>query len=496
MILQGIFNILELYSKQQDFFYNNIDNYFREKINQSFGNILMENNKSLMQQKLEEIILFLVRELEELGVDKEDIDYRFSDHFLKIREGEELCINCGLDIYLVKIAPILYEIFLEKIVDYLVNIKTGTIIMNLKAKGFLPIEFSLELKNLKSLFENDKEKSEKLRRYIQIQDKIVHKFIDSEKDIEKLEDLKNPRDKIQVIYLIYRIIDFFHLQNKFDFTSIINYIRDNMDEWLDTVPLVSLKNPDLYHCGLYLADKLKIKIDKSKAMQFLEKLYEENIDEFEFPFLEATDRIYYYLKSTEMVKYWLPQEKLNEILKVDLKFFNSPNLSNLETSQLVVMLKIYKHLNILNKIEPQIITSILGEIEKRISSEGIKQYPDGFLSSEATYYVIFCYYMLDSLKKLNKFELLDGIVSRIYRNLELLNFSKEMNFDLISEIFYACESLKLFNCIETKEMIVHLANYLFPEEVVNIVERSEDLGKSEVRFRHLKVNRTTGEIIY
>ncbi len=32
MILQGIFNILDLYSNEIDLFYNNIDKYFRDKI--------------------------------------------------------------------------------------------------------------------------------------------------------------------------------------------------------------------------------------------------------------------------------------------------------------------------------------------------------------------------------------------------------------------------------------------------------------------------------
>ncbi|MHA1703602.1 MAG: hypothetical protein ACTSWK_15205, partial [Promethearchaeota archaeon] len=92
--------------------------------------------------------------------------------------------------------------------------------------------------------------------------------------------------------------------------------------------------------------------------------------------------------------------------------------------------------------------------------------------------------------------LLSSIISRIYRNLELLEFSADMNFDLISELFYSFESLKLFNCIETKEMIIHLAKYLFPQEVVERMKNSQEVVNTRARFRHLKVNKLTGETSY
>jgi hypothetical protein len=71
-----------------------------------------------------------------------------------------------------------------------------------------------------------------------------------------------------------------------------------------------------------------------------------------------------------------------------------------------------------------------------------------------------------------------------------------MNFDLISELFYALEILKLFNCIETRHMIIQLAKYLFPPEVVEKVSLNMELIKTQARFRHLKVNRITGETYY
>ena len=58
------------------------------------------------------------------------------------------------------------------------------------------------------------------------------------------------------------------------------------------------------------------------------------------------------------------------------------------------------------------------EIERRISPEGIKQFREGFVSSEATYYVLFSHFMNNTLDKLKDYEILKNIVSRIYRNIE------------------------------------------------------------------------------
>ena len=140
---------------------------------------------------------------------------------------------------------------------------------------------------------------------------------------------------------------------------------------------------------------------------------------------------------------------------------------NLETSQLVVILKIYNVLGLIDKIDKQKINSILEEIDRRITPEGIIQYRDGIVTSEATYYVLFSSYMRDTLNKLKDYDILDSIVSRIYRNLEIIDFCLDTNYDLVSEIFYSCESLKLFNCIESEEMIYHMAKYLFPEDILN-----------------------------
>jgi hypothetical protein len=281
---------------------------------------------------------------------------------------------------------------------------------------------------------------------------------------------------------------------RFDFSHIKEYILNNMDEWLITIPLVTLKNPDLYFCGIYLSKVFNLKLDKDKIKKFLMDLYEEGIDEFEAPLVQATDGVYYLLKATHFMKLWLTNSQLNRLIEADSKYFEQSYLKNLETSQLVVILKIYNLIRARNVDEN--IYAILEELEHRITPEGIKQERDGFISSEATYYVLFCNYMRNCLEKVQEHDLLSSIISRIYRNLELLEFSADMNFDLISELFYALEILKLFNCIETRQMIIQLAKYLFPPEVVEKVSLNMERIKTQARFRHLKVNRITGETFY
>jgi len=467
-------------------------------MNSFFEKMSLENKD--LKNEFQEIRNFLTTEFVQLDFEKDYIENKFADQFLKIRKDEIDTLPSPMIRYEKKIVPIIYEIFLEKIVNYLADYgNCAPIILNLKSKGFLPIEFVIELKNIKDLYEKSPEKLENLRKYIQIKDKIIQKFIENKTQIERLEDLDNPTDKLQLLYLIYRVVAFFHLQKIFNFSHIELFLKNNIKDWLVSIPLITLKNPDLYFCGTFLAKQL-INLEKDinieKVRKFLSNLYEESIDEFEVPIIEATDRVYYFFKSTEMVKLWLSNEQISKLLKINPNFFETYYLKNLETSQLVVILKIFKILENVVKLDKEKETAIIDEIEKRISPEGIKQFRDGFVSSEATYYVLFLNYMRNTLDKLKDLNLLEMVISRIYRNLEIIDFSSDTNLDLVSELFYSCECLKLFNCIETKQTIIHLAKYLFPQKVATTIMNSELLTQKKARFRHLKVNRITGDTIY
>ena len=492
MIFQGLFNILDLYFKDIDLFYNNIDHYFREKINNVFENSPIQ--KEELSQKLEELISYLKEELINLGFEQIEIETKFLDPYLEIQKDDMDNIVLPLEVYEKKVASVIYEIFLEKIVDYLVDPHVAPLMLKLKDEGFPPIEFIVELRNLKTLLERSPEKLENLKKYVRIRENIINKFRENRTKIESLEDIKEAHYKLQLVYLVYRIIHFFNLQNMFDFSHVKSFLKNNVDEWLMDVPLVSLKNPDIYFCGIYLAKNLDVKLDKEKIKNFLLNLLDEAGDRYESPIIEATDGAYYFFKSTELMKLWLKFDQINKIIKTNPKFFESSYLKNLETSQLVVILKLYHQLGV-SKLENEIRATI-EELGSRVTSEGVKQFRDGFVSSEATYYVIFCNYMNNTLDKLKEYDILSKIVSRIYRNLELLDFSIDTNYDLLSELFYSCESLKLFNCIETKEMIIHLAKYLFPQEIIETITSSKEIIRTKARFRHLKVNRFTGDTVY
>ncbi len=493
MIFQGLLNISSIYLDNEDFLFNQLDQFFHDKINE-FTSATNNENEDLSSQ-FTKLIEYIKTELETLGFDKQSLEYIFLDPFVNVN-NDDTCKNCTIhQIYDIKLAPILYEIFLEKVVEYLVDVgNVNLILLNLKASNFLNLEFIVELKNLKDLINENPEKKENLKKYVQIHKKFENKLLLSKTKIEMLEDLPDPKEKLQLLYLTYRIINIFHLEEKFDFSHIKKYISDNMSEWLITIPLVTLKNPDLYYCGLYLADALNVKLDEEEVRRFLLDLYEEGIDEFEAPLVQASDGVYYLLKATIYMKLWLTDLQLNRLIETDPEYFESSYLKNLETSQLVVILKIYNLIHARN-VEDNIY-AILEELEQRITPEGIKQYRDGFISSEATYYVLFCNYMRNSLDKLQDYNLLESTISIIYRNLELLELSEDTNFDLISELLYAFEILKLFNCIETRQMIIKLAEYLFPPEVAEKISVSPELIKTQAKFRHLKVNRITGETIY
>ncbi|MFX0048539.1 MAG: hypothetical protein ACFE8G_10285, partial [Candidatus Hermodarchaeota archaeon] len=319
MIYQGLLNISSLYLDNEDYLFNQLDQFFHEKINELWT--INNNVTDKLNIQVPKLLDFIKSELVSLGFEREMLEYIFLDPFVKIT-AEDINKKYAIhQIYDLKIAPILYEIFLEKVVAYLVDIENVNIIMlNLKSANFLSLEFIVELKNLKDLIDKYPEKKENLKKYIQIHKKFEKKLVLNKQKIEILEDLADAKEKLQLLYLIYRIISIFHLEEKFDFTHIKNYISKNMTDWLITIPLVTLKNPDLYYCALYLADALNIKLNETEVKRFLLDLYEEGIDEFEAPLLEATDGVYYLLKATFYMKLWLTNEQIYRLIEAAPKY--------------------------------------------------------------------------------------------------------------------------------------------------------------------------------
>ena len=498
MIFQGIYNIIDLYITEIDLFYNSIDNYFRKRFDQAqlFKSYFREKTKFGIENELREILDFIINELEQLGFEKNEVSIKFSAQNLELDLTNMERFNSGMEVYKTKFAPIVYEIFLESISKYLADINAENSLENLNIENLLPLEFIIKLQQLKELIKENPEKLESLKKYIKIYDKIFQKFLENKKTIESFEDLDDKIEKIQLSYIIFRLIDFFRITESFDFSHLKIYLRDNIDEWLDVLPLITLRNPDLHYCGIYLSSKLDVEVDKNKINNFLLNLYDNIINEFEAPIIQATYQVYYLLKSTSHMNLLLSNEQLRKILDSNDEFFASSYLENLETSQLGVILKLYFFLGTSAYQDDNRINVIIDEIDRRISTYGIQQFRNGLITSEATYYVLFGNYMMNSLDKLKDFNILESILSRIYQNLELIQFSKDMNFDIISELFYSCESLKVLNYVETKQTRDCLTALLFPEEIKNQLDKKDIIVRDNVRLRHLKVNRITGETIY
>ncbi len=245
MILQGIFNILDLFLIETELFYNDVDHYFYEEISDSLN--ISEITPDNVELVLKDAVSFLSRKFEELGLNKLKVENRFSSNFLELKDQEKKNFTHFEELYKKKLAPLIYEILLEQIIYYLVDSNAASILLRFRngrpkvehdhkgGRGFLLLEFMIELKDLRTLFEESPEKMENLRKYIRIRDKIIKKFCSNKTKIEGLEDLKNSRDKLQLLYLIFRIIDFFDIQTFFDFSHIEQYLENHFEDCLKDI---------------------------------------------------------------------------------------------------------------------------------------------------------------------------------------------------------------------------------------------------------------------
>jgi hypothetical protein len=223
-------------------------------------------------------------------------------------------------------------------------------------------------------------------------------------------------------------------------------------------------------------------------------LFKEIINEFENPLLEATCKIYYFVKTLRLIDLNLSYEKITDLIKLDKDINEERIFRSLDTSHLVIILKIFNMLDLKKKVDKRILDAIENEIKNRIIEKGIIDNREGMFSSEATYYTLFFYFINDNLQELKDISFLDDLIFRLYRNLELIRFSEDITHDLFSEIFYSFESLKLINCIGCKEMSIKLSKFLFPKKVVNEIDESNKFAFDKTNFRNYYVNKITGEI--
>ncbi len=452
MINFGINRILSMYCNYLDSANLILKNYFRNR--------LIQNCNKDFQSK----ISLLVDLLEELGFKKTDINYYFSNYLDNKRPIEQ-----PIDLfnyYNLNLHPVILELFLNYCLRYLINEDISELVTNLKSKNLLPLEFLFQLSQLKSLLKKDSRHVKNLENYLLIRENFITFLNRNKERILLLQNEEYQPYSIQLLYLLYRQLEFFNLQDAVDFRQIKIIIKENMENYLQVIPLVTLKNPDIYYCALYLVKKFKIDIDILKVKNFLENLYMNIIDEFDAPFIQATRRLYFLLKSNELFNFSISSKQIEEISYAEDKFFKSNYLRNLETSRLIIILKMYKLLNLDKIIDQWKIKALMKEIEIRITPEGIFQNRgDQIISSEATYYSIFYYQINNSLEKLKNINFIEYIIAKIYRNMKILEIHQDSCCDLLSELLYSFEALKLINCVNSTVFLSRIVQYVFPEEI-------------------------------
>ena len=110
MIFQGLLNISSLYLDNEDILFNRLDQFFHDKINE-FTNTNNGETDNIISQ-FTKLLDFIKSELVALGFERENLEYIFLDPFVNINL-DDLTKNCTIhQIYDLKVAPILYEIFL------------------------------------------------------------------------------------------------------------------------------------------------------------------------------------------------------------------------------------------------------------------------------------------------------------------------------------------------------------------------------------------------
>ncbi|MFX1339658.1 MAG: hypothetical protein ACFFDK_13680 [Promethearchaeota archaeon] len=480
MIFHRILQIVDHNINQLDTLSFTIKKYFYSKLLDNYG---MVNKAEQVRDK--EILVYLRKELLEIGFDIQDIIYFFSGFYKHIQNRFFNTFADIMDFFEYSLYPLVEELFLYEFLKYLADIKHTTFFLNLKKKELLPIEILINIIDFKESFNAEPIKVENLKKYIGIKDKIIESLSNSKQAVFELQQRGNLPLSLQLLYYIYRIISLFNLEKNFDFNPLKGYLVGCCEDYLNTIPLVTLKNPDIYYCGIYLANQLNIELDNSILNSYFSDVFEELIDDFEAPFIQCTRRLYYLLKSMNLLRESLTPLQINRLLNDDSGFYNHTHLKTLETSRLIVILKIFQMLDVMKSMDQGKIRLIQDEIEGRIKAVENKEET---LSSEFIYYTIFYYYTIDKLDALINFNLVKEIVRKIHRNIAIFVLNKDTCNDILSELLYSLESLKLLNSINSKESYSHLIKFLFPKVI-----KSKDMNNIP-KIRIPRISKISGDI--
>ncbi|MCK4237531.1 MAG: hypothetical protein KAX33_00290, partial [Candidatus Lokiarchaeota archaeon] len=116
MLFQGIFRILDLYFEEELLsYYDKIDRYLRKSV----ISLLSDDNLKEIEilHILADIINVLTHELINFGIDPEYLSNKFQELYFESQYREN--VQTSLDLFNLKIIPLLNEIFLEILIFYI-----------------------------------------------------------------------------------------------------------------------------------------------------------------------------------------------------------------------------------------------------------------------------------------------------------------------------------------------------------------------------------------
>ena len=484
MIFHGIFKIIYEILDSSKSYNRVIKKYFNRKIE-----IYLKNHKNDDILNIADLIVDIKQNLLELEFSEFDIDYFFAGVEKKFSMLNESYSKSPFTFYDTEIEHLIIELIIMKILEYIVGFDINPIIVQMRKNNLLPDNLLIQIQELKKKYENDLNKIQNLKKYLSIKNRIIETLLNNQINFSNIQrDMTNYR-KLQLIYLLFRLIEYINLERKFDFHHIKDFLITHTKEYLDTIPLVTLKNPELYYCGIYLSVKLDLPIDYVVLNFFLEQVYQDLINSFDAPFVQGTRRIYYLIKTLDLIGSTLSDEKINRLMVENDEFYRPDYLKDLETSRIILISKIYNYLGIRNKINPLKIAAIEDEINRRVET-----IDNNLNYSEVLYYLIFHYYGTGSLKNLENFDIINTLVKKIHQNLTILILNDETSNDIISELVYSFECLKLLNCINTKESFSHLVNYFLPNQAIAQIQQDLEQIPEISNCKQLKINKITGDL--
>ncbi|GAG80301.1 unnamed protein product [marine sediment metagenome] len=144
MFFQGIFRILDLYFEEALLsYYYKIDGYLRKSV----ISLLSDDNLKEIEilHILADILNVLTHELINFGIDPEYLSNKFQELYFESQYKEN--VKTSLDLFNLKIIPLLNEISLEMLIFYIGGINGSKTISELKNLKLIPLDLFLKLKN-------------------------------------------------------------------------------------------------------------------------------------------------------------------------------------------------------------------------------------------------------------------------------------------------------------------------------------------------------------